>query len=106
MVLELLLAGLTSGLPNVSPERICKNAGASVVAEDKSRAFDACVIDERNALATLKGEWASLSSDIRATCGAVIGGLPSYVDILTCVELRPGGSLNAPPSYLSQPHGR
>jgi hypothetical protein len=106
MVLELLLTGLVSGLPNVAPERICKNAGASVVAEDRSKAYDSCVIDERNALATLKGEWASLSSDIRSTCGAGIGGQPSYVDILTCVELRPGGNLNTTPNFTYQPRGR
>jgi hypothetical protein len=61
------------------------------------------VIDERNALATLKGEWASLPSDIRSTCGAGIGEQPSFVDILTCVELRPGGSLNRAPNYTYQP---
>jgi len=104
MVLELLLVGLTSGLPNIAPERICRNAGALVLAEDKSRAYDNCVIDERSALATLKGEWANLPADIRSTCGAGIGGQPSFVDILTCVELRPGGNLNSTPNI--QFHGR
>jgi hypothetical protein len=106
MVLELLLMGLTSGLPNVTPESICKNAGTLVLAEDKSRAYDGCVIDERQALATLKGEWASLPPNIRSTCGAGIGGQPSYVDILTCVELRPGGNLNSMSNYTNQPRGR
>ena len=104
MVLELLLVGLTSGLPNVPPERICKNAGSLVAASDRGRAYDSCVIDERNALATLKEQWGSLPADIRSTCGAGIGGLPSYVDILTCVELRPGGNLNSTPNI--QFHGR
>jgi len=106
MVLELLLVSLTSGLPNITPERVCRDAGSLVLPEDKAKAYEGCVIDERNALATLRGEWASLPSDIRSTCGAGIGGQPSFVDILTCVELRPGGNLNATPNFASQPHGR
>lgn len=46
------------------------------------------------------------SPDIRSTCGAGIGGQPSYVDILTCVELRPGGNLNSTPNFTYQPRGR
>jgi hypothetical protein len=106
MVLELLLVGLTSGLPNITPERVCRDAGALVLPEDRPRAKQNCVIDERNALATLKGEWDGLPADIRSTCGAGIGGQPSFVDILTCVELRPGGKLNATPNFTYQPRGR
>ncbi len=106
MVLELLLAGLTSGLPNITPERVCKDAGALVLPEERPKAYAGCVLDERNALATLRGEWASLPLDIRSTCGAGIGEQPSFVDILTCVELRPGGNLNTLPNLTSQPRGR
>jgi hypothetical protein len=106
MILELLLASATAGLPNITPERVCKNAGALVLPEDRPRAYQNCVLDEQNALATLRGEWTRLPSDVRSTCGAGIGGQPSFVDILTCVELRPGGNLNETPNFTSQPRGR
>ena len=65
---------------DVRPE--CR-AGASVMPVQK------CLEDEQNARADLERKWSGFADADRGHCirEASAGGSPSYVDLLTCLEL-------------------
>ncbi len=48
-----------------------------------------CVADEQQALTQLRTEWSQFreSDEVQCTEQANIGGAPSYVDLLTCLQL-------------------
>ncbi len=54
-----------------------------------NRTLDACRKDEEGAKATLTNDWPKYRSIDRTSCETMIkmGGQPSYVELLTCLEL-------------------
>jgi hypothetical protein len=62
-------------------------AGDNLRPGDRNSA--SCVNDEMNAKAKLGDEWTqyTVSQRQRCTSLATLGGLPSYVELLTCLEL-------------------
>lgn len=62
-------------------------AGDNLRPGDRNSA--SCVNDEMNAKAKLGNDWTqySVSQRRRCTSLATLGGLPSYVELLTCLEL-------------------
>src|ERR1019366_6895103 len=75
----------------------CRSAGAAAVMATRNTA--SCEQDENNARATLEKEWSQFTPLDKARCTRLMtsGGSPSYVDLLTCLELAkqvkelPGG---------------
>jgi hypothetical protein len=65
----------------------CRSAGAAAVMATRDTA--ACERDEINARATLEKEWSQFTPSDQARCGrfVTLGGGPSYVELLTCLEL-------------------
>ncbi|MBS0534993.1 MAG: hypothetical protein JSR72_13125 [Proteobacteria bacterium] len=63
------------------------NAGGNLRPADRSA--DNCVQDEMNARSKLNDEWARFNISERQRCMrlATLGGLPSYVELLTCLEM-------------------
>jgi len=59
---------------------------------DRSMAIntDRCLRSEREAREQLTREWANFSAADRAQCTqtASMGGLPSYVELITCLEME------------------
>ena len=56
--------------------------------------------DEHNARVMLERRWASISAEHRHTCAAettVGGGKPSYVEVLTCIEMYAGSPSSTVP---------
>jgi len=51
--------------------------------------LNSCLKEERDAQNILSGTWAKFAKGDRATCTqeASIGGLPSYVALLTCLQM-------------------
>jgi hypothetical protein len=85
-------ADAATSVPNADIESICRDARSGALPEDSSLAFSACVHDERTALETLRRRWTSYSAEARGTCTAVADEItPSYVELLTCLEIQPGG---------------
>ena len=62
-------------------------AGDNLRAGDRSS--DNCVQDEMKAKSTLSDEWTRFKISERQRCArlATLGGLPSYVELLTCLEM-------------------
>ena len=75
----------------------CRSAGASAVMATRDAA--ACERDESTARDTLEKEWRQFTLSDQARCVRLVtlGGGPSYVELLTCLEMAkqarelPGG---------------
>ncbi|MBS0249205.1 MAG: hypothetical protein JSR61_21530 [Proteobacteria bacterium] len=90
-------AGAASGVPQFNVQPSCK--AATQAADELNRAgdnlrpgnrsSDNCVSDELNAKAKLGDQWERYTSAQRQHCTrlATLGGLPSYVELLTCLEM-------------------
>ena len=65
----------------------CRSTGAAAVMATRDTA--ACERDENNARATLEKEWSQFTPSDQARCVRLVtlGGGPSYVELLTCLEL-------------------
>lgn len=66
----------------------CRDVGKS--GTDIGRPASACRDDEERARDTLTARWAEFQPAARTTCveGATRGGPPSYVEVLTCLEMK------------------
>lgn len=66
----------------------CRDVGKSGI--DVGRPASACQDDEARARDTLTARWAEFQPAARTTCveGATQGGPPSYVEVLTCLEMK------------------
>jgi hypothetical protein len=74
-------------VPEFKIEPTCRAAATAAIAPD--RGTDACQRDERNARGKLVQEWGSYPAKQKADCMRLsqLGGQPSYVEMLTCLEL-------------------
>jgi hypothetical protein len=65
----------------------CRSAGAAAVMATRDTA--ACDRDKINARATLEKEWSQFPPSDQVRCARLVtlGGGPSYVELLTCLEL-------------------
>src|SRR5271154_1545943 len=85
---------LADSLPTVSIDSICRDAQSAALPESKTAAYQACVHDERAAYDQLRQKWARYSAKARMTCAEPGDGAQiSYVELQTCLDMQPGGSL-------------
>ena len=82
---------LAAEVPAIAYEKTCRAAqerqGAAL------HTFDACMTDEKNARDQLAaGLWTSAKPSTRETCmgSGGTGPYPSYIELLTCVQLYEG----------------
>lgn len=75
------------GVPNFDIGPSCRAAATAAVTA--SRDENACKADERVALDKLKQDWGQYNDAQRGHCVRLssLGGTPSYVELLTCLEL-------------------
>lgn len=80
-------APAADGVPNFDIGPSCRAAATAAVAT--SRDENACKTDERVALDKLKQDWGQYNDAQRGHCVRLssLGGAPSYVELLTCLEL-------------------
>jgi hypothetical protein len=84
-----LLAGQTALAaeqpPQINLEPTCTVAAAGV----SGRSRDACMNDEKAAHKTLNDKWKSFTVTQQRRCTDLVhmGGPPSYVELLTCLEM-------------------
>jgi len=100
-LLPTILAGsfviLTAGaalaienVPQLNVDQSCRAAGTTGVRSGSAKQDDsACKRDEEQARDKVKQGWADFSANDRAHCVRMSteGGAPSYVELLTCLEL-------------------
>jgi hypothetical protein len=78
---------MQDGVPHFNIERTCREARAYSGA-DKEVAYKGCLKDEADARAQLAQKWTGFKQADRRDC--VIQGaepMPSYVELLTCLEM-------------------
>jgi uncharacterized protein len=91
----LLLIALASPAPNVSLESICRSAQSDALPEEKARAYQSCIDEERAAREQVQKKWIKASVSARADCAPLKGIPTSYVAMLTCLDMQPGGDMDA-----------
>ena len=85
-------------------EATCK-AEQPLVAGDPNP-YEGCMKDEMDAERQLQSMWKSAAAAHRETCGqeAQIGGSPSYVDMLTCLQMAQGSTPTIAPRRRRTPN--
>ena len=95
MIAVLMLIALAGAPPAVDATKVCHDAQASALPEDAKVAFDSCVRDEQAARDKLSARWSKYSAVARSACIFEGGGVAaSNVELWTCLEMQPGGSLS------------
>ena len=87
-VASLLTTGVrASDIPHFNIEATCR--AAPRLEGGIQKPFDGCMRDEQAARAELEKAWATYSGQQRAGCVSLerIGGSPSYVDVLSCLQM-------------------
>ncbi len=75
-------------VPKLNVEPSCR-ATAGALIRQKHRDTSACMQDERQARTKLKKQWSTFTRAEREHCRQLttLGGPPSYVELLTCLQL-------------------
>jgi hypothetical protein len=78
---------MVSDVPKLNVEPSCRAAAEASVGQNRDT--NACLRDENQARGTLQQQWDQYSGPEQARCLRLsqLGGLPSYVELLTCLEL-------------------
>ena len=87
LVLPDLAAAKPDGVPRFDVARTCEDAQA-FTGNDRNLAYRGCMKDENDARAELARKWAHFKPGDRKDCVAQgAAPVPSYVEILTCLEM-------------------
>ena len=91
-LLPIILAGsivvlAADKVPELNIEPSCRAAAAASIGVNRDE--NSCKRDENEARGKLEQEWEQFTSPQRAQCVrlSTLGGSPSYVELLTCLEL-------------------
>ncbi len=97
-------AASAAGIPKFDYARTCRDTPP--VAMDQKATFKQCMADEESARDSLPQAWAHASAGARQQCSAMtqMGGQPSYVELLTCLEMENPKTRTAPDVGISTFH--
>jgi hypothetical protein len=86
LVLACLPAAAEVRIPTLDAEKSCKSVSSLAVGQVSS---EKCLEQENAAKAELQKSWSTFAAGDRERCAglAVAGGYPSYVELLTCVQM-------------------
>lgn len=85
------------GLPELDVKGSCSDAQKFSTGDDKNTAYKGCIQDEENAKSELSKRWSSFKVKDRTTCVEQARfPSPSYVEVLTCLEMDADAMRNAP----------
>ena len=92
-------------VPKFDVERTCRAASVSGL---PGRDSASCQRDEQDARSKLEKDWSQYSATQRSQCDALVttGGAPSYVELLTCLELAKQEKELPADSKMGNPVGR
>ena len=91
-----------AGVPKLDVEQSCREAQA-FSGTDNKLAYKGCMQDENDALKQLQQNWSRYLPENRSNCLAQgLSPMPSYVEILTCIEMYDSAGLLNKGSAASQ----
>jgi hypothetical protein len=97
-------------VPKLGVESSCRAAmtADAALGANKDQTFSACMNDENSAQQELTKVWMSYSAPLRTRCEAEAsaGGLPSYVDLLVCLQVAGEASAPATPATTLKGGGK
>jgi hypothetical protein len=84
-----LVMPVADGVPKFDVARSCKLDVAATAGLSVDQSTKSCVSDERKARQQLGSQWSKFPAPSRASCTSQesIGGTPSYVSLLTCLQM-------------------
>ena len=84
-----LVVPVADGVPKFDIARSCKLDVAATAGLSVDQPTKSCVSDERKARQQLASQWSKFPAPSRASCASQesIGGTPSYVSLLTCLQM-------------------
>lgn len=84
-----LVVTVADGVPKFDINRNCKLDVAATTGLSVDQSTKSCINDEQQARQQLAGQWSKFPAASRANCTSQesIGGTPSYVSLLTCLQL-------------------
>ncbi|MGY2048039.1 hypothetical protein [Methylobacterium sp. JK268] len=87
---HLVLTAAADGPPRLDVEATCNSPGRASVSTENGA--DGCLRSERAAGDDLRKRWRDFSANSKRQCSkqSQAGGFPSYVEMLTCLELASG----------------
>jgi hypothetical protein len=90
------------GVPNLNVEANCKATQEIDKSLAEPQSYDACMNDERTAQQQLGPVWPATPEAVRTQCygEAVAGGIESYVDLLSCIQMGGFGQSSTPAASL------
>jgi hypothetical protein len=87
-----LVMPVADGVPKFDVAQSCKLDAAAAAGLSVDQSVKKCMSDEQNALQQLGSQWTKFPASSRASCASQesIGGTPSYVSLLTCLQFSQG----------------
>jgi len=84
-----MVVTVADGMPNFDIGRSCKLDVAATTGLSVDQSIKSCVNDEQKAKRQLASQWSKFPAPSRASCVSLesIGGTPSYVSLLTCLQM-------------------
>src|SRR5580692_8892500 len=97
------LITVAAEVPKLNIEPSCKAAGIEGMA--LGRTTQSCINDENTAHDQLVKDWSTYSADDKSHCLSMVstGGSPSYVELLSCLEMSRDAKKIAQGQKLDQP---
>lgn len=90
VVVGSLVVAAADRVPVFDVSRSCKLDVAATTGLSVDQSFKNCVNDENRARQQLVSQWSKFSASSRSQCLPLesIGGTPSYVSLLTCLQMN------------------
>jgi len=90
------------GVPDLKVEANCKATQEIDKTLAEPQSYDACMLDEKTAQQQLGPIWSATPESVRTQCytEAVDGGIESYVDLLSCIQMGGFGQSSTPATSL------
>jgi hypothetical protein len=88
-------------IPQLDTDQTCHAAAAAAAAVNSNE--DVCKRDERDARGKLEQEWGQFTAAQQERCVSLskLGGFPSYVELLTCLEMAAAAKKLPPADRLT-----
>ncbi|TYO64280.1 hypothetical protein FXV83_23220 [Bradyrhizobium hipponense] len=84
-----LVVTVADNVPKFDIARSCKLDVAATAGLTVDQSLKSCINDEQKARQQLGALWSKMSAPQKASCTAqeAVGGTPSYVSLLTCLQM-------------------
>jgi hypothetical protein len=88
----LLFVALATSVPTMDLPSICRSEQSGVSVDEQAQVYQSCMRDEQAAREELKKQWMKFPAAARATCAELGHDIQSYVEVLTCIEIKMGSN--------------